>query len=114
MIMNESFIHTPCQLIFYNSSSGRLELASRVDTDKCHLVLGVVCNNVVFALTDLGKKALTDFQLSEPHLAKILPDDSPRAVGTIHETLLKKTLAMLSFHCTIDSNAVKKPLFLWK
>ncbi len=114
MIMNESFIHTPCQLIFYNSSSGGLELASRVDTDKCHLVLGIVCNNVVFALTDLGKKALAGFQASETHLAPIKPEDTPKAVGTIHETLLKKTLAMLSFHCTIDSNVVKKPLFLWK
>ena len=110
----DSFINTPCRLIFYNSGNGRLELSSKVDTDKCHLVLGLVCDNVVFALTDLGKKALADFQPSEPHLVPIKPEDTPKAVGATHQTLLEKTVLMLSFHCKVDNNVIKKPLFLWK
>lgn len=113
MIM-DGFINTPCQLIFYSNGSGKLELASKVDTDKCHLVLGVVCDNVVFALTELGKKALTDFKLLDPHLMPIEPDDVPKAVSAAHKTLLEKTVLMLSFHCKVDNNVIKKPLFLWK
>ena len=69
---------------------------------------------MVFALTELGKTALTDFQLLEPHLMPIEPDDAPKAVSAAHKTLLEKTVLMLSFHCKVDNNVIKKPLFLWK
>ena len=81
---------------------------------KLILTSGVVCDNVVFALTELGKKAITDFQLLEPHLMPIEPDDAPKAVSAAHKTLLEKTVLMLSFHCKVDNNVIKKPLFLWK
>ena len=112
--MSNGFIQTPCLLVFYNGREGKLELSSRVDTDKCHLVLGIVCQGVIFALNDFSKRSLIGFQSSDSHLAKILPNDNPKAVETMHNILLQKTITMLSFHCNVDTHVVKKPLLLWK